>query len=82
MRHKWQDIDGAEVLVNANDGKTPLAFINEVDGAYYLKIPTFHINLDLKDTDGASKYETMQQAKEAGEEEVQFRINQLTSPAN
>ena len=82
MQNDWQKIDGTEVLINSNDGKTPLAYINEKDGTYYLKVPYIKINIDLKDISFALAFETLSEAKEAGEREVQQRIDEFVSPAN
>ena len=82
MIHDWQNIDGTLVLINSNDGKTPLAYINEIEGVFYLNVPYLKLNLDLKDTSSALKFMSLNDAKQSAEKEVQSRIDQFISPGN
>lgn len=82
MIHKWQKIDGTDVLMNSNDGRTPLAFINEADGMSHLKIPYLKSNIDLKDTTNALTFVSLIEAKQTAEDEVKRRIDEFVSPGN
>ena len=82
MQHYWQDIDGTEVLINSNDGKTPLAYINKENSTYFLKVPYLKISIDIKDVAHAMEFKSLSEAKDAAEREIQRRINEFISPAN
>ena len=82
MIHNWQNIEGTIVLINSNDGSTPLAFINEVNGTFYLKVPYLKLNIDLKDTARAWEFSSLEEAKQVAEKEVQQRIDEFISPGN
>lgn len=82
MIHDWQNIDGTLVLINSNDGTTPLAYINEIEGVFYLSVPYLKLNVDLKDTSSALKFMSLNDAKQSAEREVQSRIDQFISPGN
>ena len=82
MKHSWQNIEGTEVLLNCYDGKTPLAYINCVNGAFIVNVPFSKINIDLKDISNGWRFETKSSAKRAAEKEVQRRIDEFISPGN
>lgn len=82
MKHYWKDLDGTLVFINSNDDVTALAWINQVDGKYLLKLPGLSWERDIKDTKNASSYESLGTAKKAAEDEVARRIAEFISPAN
>ena len=82
MRHKWSTQNDINVLINANDGESVLAFIGKMDDGFALIVPSLMWNGDITDFQSADIYETLDEAKEEAEAEVKRRISEFTSPAN
>jgi hypothetical protein len=81
MVHGWSIQDGTHVLINANDGKTILAYVGKREGKFALAVVAGSIRqVDITAFNLPSMHDTLEDAKAAAEKEVKRRIARFSSP--
>jgi hypothetical protein len=78
MVHKWSTRNETHTLIHADDSERVLAYVGERNGKFLLRVPWLGWDGDIGNFEGAYICDTLQDAKQSAEEEIQRRIAEIT----